>query len=235
MWIFVIKRTKYDSAELKLFLLEVKISLILIGCLCFCAPRDKTSNSNLHIWRFTGLQANSAIYLTLSGRYCSNVKVFHRSQVRVVSLSPQRDIPGLLVLSKSVQRLVASLIYCRPYNPLILLQGHKATACIWRINVTFPTPKTQRGREGGEEGSAIKSFRPDSHRDYMVLLDTLSCPRGASTVLLHVKSHCPQLRADSFNHVSALHKKHRKFHRTGDSNVKQKRVCVCPRSAAGWI
>ena len=35
----------------------------------------------------------------------------------------------------------------RPYNPLILLQGHKATACIWRINVTFPTPKTQRRRE----------------------------------------------------------------------------------------
>lgn len=96
----------------------------------------------------------------------------------------------------------------------------------------FPhTQDTERGGEGGEEGSAIKSFRPDSHRDYMVLLDTLSCPRGASTVLLHVKSHCPQLRADSFNHVSALHKKHRKFHRTGDSNVKQKRVCVCVRGA----
>lgn len=100
----------------------------------------------------------------------------------------------------------------------------------------FPhTQDTEReggeGGRGGEEGSAIKSFRPDSHRDYMVLLDTLSCPRGASTVLLHVKSHCPQLRADSFNHVSALHKKHRKFHRTGDSNVKQKRVCVCVRGA----
>ena len=112
MWIFLIKCTKYETAELNLFLLEVKISLILSVCSCFHPPRDKTSNSSLHIWHLTGLQARNAIYVTLWGRYCSNVKVFHRSQVRVVGLSPQRDIPGLLVLSKSVQRLVASLIYC---------------------------------------------------------------------------------------------------------------------------
>lgn len=112
MWIFLIKCTKYETAELNLFLLEVKISLILSVCSCFHPPRDKTSDSSLHIWHLTGLQARNGIYVTLWGRYCSNVKVFHRSQVRVVGLSPQRDIPGLLVLSKSVQRLVASLIYC---------------------------------------------------------------------------------------------------------------------------
>lgn len=63
----------------------------------------------------------------------------------------------LLVSSKSAPCLAPSfiaVIICT-----FLLQGHKPTACIWGINVTFPTLLTQTGRK---RIGAIKSFRPDT-------------------------------------------------------------------------
>lgn len=133
------KRIKYSYAAARTWsplIITWVLSRSVALLLWFDPTPEKCYRSIRHVWRFIGSHTH-LLYLLLWWHY-ANVKVLCRY---VESFSPQRHISAAcLVKVRAAPRSFPHLL--RPYNALILLQGHKATACIWRINVTFPPQHT---------------------------------------------------------------------------------------------